>query len=400
MNKFFLILIILTILSCKHNGKRNNVEEENAQANDSLQVISLTDPSDLKIEDIIDSVRYVQLETNMECLISNIRKIEVSDNRFFIQDDKGMAIYIFDINGKFLAKISNQGRGPREYIKISEINFDQLNKKLIVSDCFSNKVFIYKPDGNLEKVFKVNFEPYNVVSLGKQLFANLYSHNKEYTDNQILKNYDLQIFDSLGKMITGRIKNKTPLSINITTSNSAAQSADGSILYAPILSDTVYHISCSTKVTPKYVFKNNTSNLKNISESMIPKICHNEQQRILMQLLERNYLFYNGTLFDSPMCLIAEFGFKDKHKRLIYSKNNKTSILYDVENIKGDKIIKYITKYIIAQQNNTFYSQHAPTMLKLTSKIENFPNGEIHEFINNLDESNNPIIFSFKMREF
>lgn len=131
MNKINLITILFfLILSCKHNEKKAN-EPRNSSTlqNNSFQTINLTDPSNLKIEDIIDSIHYIQLETNMECLISNIRKIEAFDNKFYILDDKGAGVYIFDNEGHFISKISNQGRGPKEYIKITDINFDRLNKK-------------------------------------------------------------------------------------------------------------------------------------------------------------------------------------------------------------------------------------------------------------------------------
>lgn len=114
--------------------------------------------------------------------------------------------------------------------------------------------------------------------------------------------------------------------------------------------------------------------------------------------MERNYLFYNGTLFNSPSFLIAEFGLHDNRERVIYSKDKMHSILYNINNIKGNKAIKYITQYIRSQKDDIFYSQYSPSVLKLIAEMEHFPEDEIKEFIDNLDISNNAIIFSFKFK--
>lgn len=396
MNKIYILLFAFVAVSCKPNPTR----QQPVSVSTSLQIIELPEPAELKIENITDSITCIPLETNNECLLSNIYKIEVYDNTFYIIDDKGEAIFIFDSNGKFRSKISHQGRGAEEYFKITDISFDPLSQKLIASDCFSRKIFTYTPDGNLEKIIQMDFDPNYITGLGANTFVHLHSHRKEKLTLPLLKNYDLQLLDSTGKITTGAIKNQTPLSINISTPRCASRTISGDILYAPILTDTIYRITGSGEVYPEYIFQNMTSASKTIKPDFRAKICYNEQNRTLLQLSEQGYLFYNGTLFNSPDFLIAEFGLNEKRKRLIYSKRGQKSILYDLENIKGEKMLGRITKYIMVQQNDTYYSAYAPAMLKLITEIEHIPENEIKKYVPDLDENNNPLIFSFKFKEF
>lgn len=394
MNKIYLLLFFYILMSCKHDTPR----QQNVLSNDSIQMIYLPEPTSPKIEDLIDSVTCIPLETNIECLLANIYKIEAYDNRFYIIDDNGESIFIFDNKGKFLLKINDKGRGPKEYLKVTDINFDPISKKLIASDCFSKKIFVYAPNGTLEKVLRVNFDLSYIAGLDSDKFIHMHSHCKNHIKDPILKNYDLQLLDSVGTATTGVIKNQTPLCINISTPCCASRTKNGTILYAPNLTDTIYHIAKSGEVRPEYIFQNNTSSYKTIPPDLRSKISYNEQNKILLQLLDRNYLFYNGTLFNSPEFLIAEFGLREKRKRLVYSKHDHKSILYDLEKTKGEKILGRITKYIIAQQNNTFYSTYAPAMLKLITEMENISEKELKKYVTDLDENNNSLIFSFKFK--
>lgn len=395
MNKIYLLLFLLVLFSCKHE----TTKQQNILINDSIQTIFLPNPTYPKVENLIDSVKCIQLETNMECLLANIYKILANNGRFYIIDDRGEAIFIFRNNGEFLFKISNKGRGPKEYLKITDISFDPLTQKLIASDCFSKKIFVYNPNGILEKVIKVNFDLSYVTGLDSGKFVHMHSHCKEHIKEPILKNFDLQLLDSLGKMTVGIIRNQTPHCINIATPYCTSRTKQGSILYAPNLSDTIYHITKSGEVRAEYILQNATSKFKTIQPDLRSKISYNEQNKILLQLLDKDYLFYNGTLFNSPNILITEFGLHEKRKRLIYYKHNKKSILYDLENPKGEKILARISKYIIAQQHDTFYSTYAPAMLKLITEMENIPEKELKKYVTDLDENNNSIIFSFKFKE-
>ena len=64
------------------------------------------------VQDIIDSIRYVMLETTDECLIGNISELYVDGRFIFVVDNTIYeSVFVFDENGRFLNKIGRLGRG-------------------------------------------------------------------------------------------------------------------------------------------------------------------------------------------------------------------------------------------------------------------------------------------------
>lgn len=62
---------------------------------------------------IADSIEYLQLVTPKKLIISNIRKVEIYRDNFFLLANS--CVYQFDRNGVFVRQIGRRGRGPSEY---------------------------------------------------------------------------------------------------------------------------------------------------------------------------------------------------------------------------------------------------------------------------------------------
>lgn len=65
-----------------------------------------------------DSVYYIKLETNPDCLIGNIGAIKKHGDKIIIYDRSSNRLLVFNQNGKFLNQIGKVGRGPGEYSKL------------------------------------------------------------------------------------------------------------------------------------------------------------------------------------------------------------------------------------------------------------------------------------------
>ncbi len=62
-----------------------------------------------------DSVEVISLETNPECLIGNATKVHLRGDKFVIYDELSKAVFIFNRDGTYHAKIHALGNGPGEY---------------------------------------------------------------------------------------------------------------------------------------------------------------------------------------------------------------------------------------------------------------------------------------------
>ena len=96
---------------------------------------------------IIKSCEYIILKTSTESLIKNITKLQVKNNCFFILDDSNNnnKLLVSNKNGNFIKTIGCQGRGPKEYLHISD--FSLYNNHLFLLDEQGDKILVYDTTG-------------------------------------------------------------------------------------------------------------------------------------------------------------------------------------------------------------------------------------------------------------
>lgn len=93
-----------------------------------------TTKGDLKLSDVVESIKYIPLETRNNCLIGNVTYFDVSQNYIIVYCSQAKNFYLFRKNGTFIRKISRLGQGPSEYIEPSAIYLDELKKNIIICD--------------------------------------------------------------------------------------------------------------------------------------------------------------------------------------------------------------------------------------------------------------------------
>lgn len=113
MRKYYLI-ILLIVIGCKNK----DIEKIG-----SKDIINIGEGENINFSQIIDSITYITLETTE--IVGDISKMKISDEGFFIHDEISKSILKFDTIGNFIYKINRQGRGPGEYIMITDylVNF-------------------------------------------------------------------------------------------------------------------------------------------------------------------------------------------------------------------------------------------------------------------------------------
>lgn len=180
--KNFIFIISLVIISCTANNQDNCV-------------INLEKTDEISILDIVDSISVVQLETNSQCLISNISKIIPVNDRYYIMDWKLHTIFCFDKKGKFLFKIAKRGRGPEEYTYLDDFNVDPYNHQLMLLVPFGDILYFDMNGKFISKVKLPNTtKAYNeVYALDGEnlLFVSLSDYQIAYyskNENRIIKN--------------------------------------------------------------------------------------------------------------------------------------------------------------------------------------------------------------------
>ena len=71
-----------------------------------------------KIEDIFDSYTYVMLETADRAILTDVRKVDVSDRYISVLDKN--RVVVFDRSGKYVSRVDAYGRGHGEYVSLDD----------------------------------------------------------------------------------------------------------------------------------------------------------------------------------------------------------------------------------------------------------------------------------------
>ena len=142
----FLFLHIFLLLKCK--------KKEDLETNDHkiIEVENKFSKAPILFSEVIDSISFIKLETTSKCIIGEIKKVIPYKNKVYIHDSKTKSILCFNPKGEFLKKIKAIGKGPGEYLKISE--FFISNDKIHIYDAMLRKILLYSTEGEFIEAIK------------------------------------------------------------------------------------------------------------------------------------------------------------------------------------------------------------------------------------------------------
>lgn len=94
---------------------------------DSIETISIDCNRKQKkaLSDYFDNVKICPLETNSECLLGYVTKVEIYNSDYYLLDFTNNCVFQFGADGKFKRKLEKIGRGPDEYIKITDLKIQE-----------------------------------------------------------------------------------------------------------------------------------------------------------------------------------------------------------------------------------------------------------------------------------
>lgn len=284
-NIIFSCLIALTAFACSNNKlvgiilEHDIIEEYNF--NDCLSNV------DYKLDDILDSMRIISLESNDISLIGNTYKLIVTDKRIYIYDDyQEYGLIIFDSNGKFLKRIE-RGNGPGEYQRILSIAFDKYQQELLI---LTNPYLLkYDADGNYISTIELDYPTDNIVGCtqDKYLFSKVYGHQSK--DNGDIDSYSLLVAD----------KNGSLLQMLMPYNNTIIPMSTGSCVYDDKISiglshcDSIYYFDNDSL----FHYRNLDFSSKKLDISQFTT--YQDYIQSYLTKIESDRLFFNGTFFEN-----------------------------------------------------------------------------------------------------
>ena len=140
--RYVIFFFILFICACKKQ-KVDDVEYIPIALNNDIINASF----------FISEASVVKLETNDDCLIQRISKIQFIDNKLYILDIDHNSLLIFNKDGSFDKKLAKFGGGPGEYIRI--LDFYIQDSLLYMMDFSTRSILKY--DLNLAYLGKYRY---------------------------------------------------------------------------------------------------------------------------------------------------------------------------------------------------------------------------------------------------
>jgi hypothetical protein len=136
------LILLLSILSCS-NDKKQRRDDFGVHVID-MDKIEKVDI--LKMSQFFKNVVPIILETTQNSLIGEmIDKLYAMDSILIIADySEAKSIFVFNREGKFSHKIGRMGRGPGEYVNISDFCVDTVGKIIYVLDIVVDRIHKYE----------------------------------------------------------------------------------------------------------------------------------------------------------------------------------------------------------------------------------------------------------------
>ncbi|MEN6456629.1 MAG: 6-bladed beta-propeller [Prolixibacteraceae bacterium] len=204
--KFTSLILAFIFISCGRNETRENTEG-NIKINFK--------ENKLIYEDIFENTLFIPLETNTSCLITKIDQMRLFDNKIFILDFNLNSLLVFNMDGKFLNKIGNVGRGPGEYIRP---RYFYINNEGTVKlfDAPMKKLISFDTEGRYIKEIKLNRYLTGIGETRSEYWGYCADKKNDRINSEQQKKLKFFIFDSEGKEKKHILGNKNIDNVNLS----------------------------------------------------------------------------------------------------------------------------------------------------------------------------------------
>ena len=387
MRTHILFILILVNLSCKREIKpKIKKDEKNSttylfEDNLTLNVDTLRfkiNDKLLKLDQTFSSFKIVPLETNRESLLGSPKKMIFKNELVYIHDStKGNnSILVFDLSGKHISSLNKIGKGPGEYMGISNFSVDEEGNIYVLDSSSGQKILKYTKEGEhindiFLEVLIYDFEIFN---------EKIYGYNAGTAFNgQNKKRNSIFVFKKTGEII----KSFFPaLNEKVLTTNENTFIKKGEYIYVNMPNvATLYAINKSNDIVRKTylecIEKDSEGNLTNIFEIDSYKTLYFNNKSIIPYFTYINE-FYIGNLLKSKNNISKIYSFEP---------------VYDKGLIRGS-LASTGKKMLI--RDSIFVTISEPYILRFNLlKNQDFLNkspDDLVEKIRNLKDSDNPVL--------
>ena len=327
INCMFIILAFVMCISC---GSYNTATMY-ADA-DTISIDGATRCDSLIFSDFFKAPKVVLLETKPECVVQNIRSLEIYKEDIYILDDRANKLYVFDGNGKFKRTISSPGRGHGEYMKLADFSIDRTKEIIYLLDEATDEILKFSLDDykflSSIKAVQNGYLTYCMQEIGGKIYLNRSSVLEK--EKYELREIDERNGKQVGKFLKSDDYNhgwNFPLSLehsNFYSKNSQSPKYIG-LFSNLIMNVTADGVSAAYIVdSRKFVNKEEVLKMQGIAEGKLEKIDFSD-------IYSQKRIHQISRFIESPSKVFFQYLEGDERNYLVYDKasgKTKTSSLF------------------------------------------------------------------------
>lgn len=327
INCMFIILAFVMCISC---GSYNTATMY-ADA-DTISIDGATRCDSLIFSDFFKAPKVVLLETKPECVVQNIRSLEIYKEDIYILDDRANKLYVFDGNGKFKRTISSPGRGHGEYMKLADFSIDRTKEIIYLLDEATDEILKFSLNDykflSSIKAVQNGYLTYCMQEIGGKIYLNRSSVSEK--EKYELREIDERNGKQVGKFLKSDDYNhgwNFPLSLehsNFYSKNSQSPKYIG-LFSNLIMNVTADGVSAAYIVdSRKFVDKEEVLKMQRIAEGKLEKIDFSG-------IYSQKRIHQISRFIESPSKVFFQYLEGDERNYLVYDKasgKTKTSSLF------------------------------------------------------------------------
>ncbi|HBX51604.1 MAG: hypothetical protein A2266_03835 [Bacteroidetes bacterium RIFOXYA12_FULL_40_10] len=365
MGRLFYFLLVLLLTSCTIDEKKTSYIVDF----DSLNVVEFS------FDKFCDSIYPIfLLKQDKPAILGGTLNIKMHNSEYYILDLKGnYSINVFNDKGIFVKSIGTFGRGPNEYISVTDFSINS-DGSVDISVNEKGEVYKYESSGQYKSrvVTDIGYNYFEKNTIGNYYFTNYHKKNP---------GFNLLKYDSLGNF-KEKFLPKEPMAINPVNANAFWKFND-TLLFKDFYNSTIYNIF-NGELSKRYEINLGERSLKHI-------VVNAKNAQEYFGLLNSKKSLYLDKYMENEDFFVAIFGEGPAYKNLYYTftdkKTKKTKCLF----FDGEKLGKRYEAFWLTNDNCFFILCNPGSFLK-----ENFI-GIVDDAFFNKNRSEEIVILKCKL---
>lgn len=134
-------------ISCTSNNEKETESKQTTVIN-----IDPTKGKSTLVSELFSETKFIKFETKDTCLIDDVVKVRYVDNRWYVEANS--SLLVFDDKGKFIFEIDKRGKGPDQYMELTDTWIDAENNQIELLDGRTRKIMYFDLQGNYQNYWK------------------------------------------------------------------------------------------------------------------------------------------------------------------------------------------------------------------------------------------------------